>query len=340
MEDYSQLTPTEQRQRSKEIDAQLRKDQQESLVGKHRKVVILGPGDSGKTTILRQMVLMNQSQFTSEERTSFRESIRERLLMNVRLLLDAILMMEYPKELQPFLVKIQREIEEPEKISQLQASLTLVMENETIKRNYLSMARTTGMDDTFPYFSSKLGQVFDDSYVPSEDDILHTRRPTDQITETILKQRAATFHFFDVPGQKDKRFRWAQYFEVDLNALMYIASSASFDQVLEEDATVNRFIDGVVLFDNVINHPLLLKTNTILMLNKIDLLKEKLERIKFKDYVVNYEGPNQFDKVIRFINKLFVKCNKTADRGMVTHVTTAVDRKLMTKICSSVQYFD
>lgn len=72
-----------------------------------------------------------------------------------------------------------------------------------------------------------------------------------------------------------------------------------FDQVLEEDETVNRIEDSVLLWKAVVANPLLAKTNLVLFLNKCDILKHKLASgIRFAQYVLSYgDRPNDFESV-------------------------------------------
>jgi G-protein alpha subunit len=58
--------------------------------------------------------------------------------------------------------------------------------------------------------------------------------------------------FYDVAGQKDRRARWAPYFEHNLDGLIFIASIAAFDQRMKEDDTVSRFDDSLECFDELV----------------------------------------------------------------------------------------
>lgn len=90
-----------------------------------------------------------------------------------------------------------------------------------------------------------------------------------------------------------------------------------FDQVLAEDPLVNRLVrtfspypsqniidvprlsqeDSVLLWKSIVSNPLLAKTSIILFLNKIDILKAKLNAgIKFGQFIVSYGNrPNDYE---------------------------------------------
>jgi G-protein alpha subunit len=66
----------EQRQRSLNIDKQLKS---EALASKKKdtckRVIILGTGDSGKTTVLRQLTILYGSGFSESEKMKYRQAI-------------------------------------------------------------------------------------------------------------------------------------------------------------------------------------------------------------------------------------------------------------------------
>lgn len=55
--------------------------------------------------------------------------------------------------------------------------------------------------------------------------------------------------------------------------------------------------DSVLLWKSIVSNPLLAKTSLVLFLNKIDIMKAKLQSgIRFGDYIVSYGNrPNDFD---------------------------------------------
>ena len=81
------------------------------------------------------------------------------------------------------------------------------------------------------------------------------------------------------------------------SAILFLAPLSGFDQVLAEDATVNRLEDSVLLWKSICSNALLGKTNLILFLNKIDIFAAKLRAgIRFGQYIISYGArPNDYD---------------------------------------------
>ena len=69
-----------------------------------------------------------------------------------------------------------------------------------------------------------------------------------------------------------------------------MAAVSAFDQPLEEDRRINRMRDSLELFNTICNHSLFKNTSIILFLNKIDILKKKLNKLQLKDYFKEYQG--------------------------------------------------
>jgi hypothetical protein len=68
-----------------------------------------------------------------------------------------------------------------------------------------------------------------------------------------------------------------------------------FDQWLEEDPTVNRLEDSIILWTSICSSKLLANTQLILFLNKCDLLGRKLKRgVQVKQFLPSYgDRPNE-----------------------------------------------
>ena len=144
--------------------------------------------------------------------------------------------------------------------------------------------------------------------------------------------------FYDVAGQKEKRQRWVPYMQSRLSAIIYVTSIASYDQRMEEDRTVNRYVDALVLFESIMQNPLLKGVQTIVMLNKVDIFEEKIKVVDFKTHIHHYNGKNTSKDVIKFISEEFKRKNQEVQRKVIVHLTTGTDIKLMKGIIKSIQY--
>ena len=64
--------------RSQEIDKQIEEDSRK--LKKECKILLLGSGESGKSTIVKQMKIIHQNGYTPDERNAYRQTIYKNLL--------------------------------------------------------------------------------------------------------------------------------------------------------------------------------------------------------------------------------------------------------------------
>ncbi len=76
----------EEAARSKALDKQLK---EESKEGTSLKLLLLGPGESGKSTIFKQIQLIHQSGFGAEERAASKKLVQRNILQSIKALLHA-----------------------------------------------------------------------------------------------------------------------------------------------------------------------------------------------------------------------------------------------------------
>lgn len=106
-----------------------------------------------------------------------------------------------------------------------------------------------------------------ESFVPTNEDVLKLRTVTQSVIEHNFTVKGKKIHFFDVSGLVHHRKTWLSYFS-DVHSVMFVASLSSYNQTLVEDSSVNQMSDSLVLFEQMVNHPLLLKKDIVLFLNK------------------------------------------------------------------------
>lgn len=91
-------------------------------------------------------------------------------------------------------------------------------------------------------FCNDLDRIWDEAYVPTDQDLLRSRLRTTGITETIFDLGQLTYRMFDVGGQRSERKKWIHCFE-NVNCLLFLVAISGYDQCLVEDR------DGVSMPD-------------------------------------------------------------------------------------------
>lgn len=77
----------DRRNKSREIDRQLAKDK--FVYRRTIKILLLGSGESGKSTFLKQMRIINGTSFELQELKAFRQVVYENIVRGMKVLIDA-----------------------------------------------------------------------------------------------------------------------------------------------------------------------------------------------------------------------------------------------------------
>jgi len=80
--------------RNEEIENQLKRDKM--MQRNEIKMLLLGAGESGKSTILKQMKLIHEGGYSRDERESFKEIIFSNTVQSMRVILEAMEQLELP----------------------------------------------------------------------------------------------------------------------------------------------------------------------------------------------------------------------------------------------------
>lgn len=135
------------------------------------------------------------------------------------------------------------------------------------------------------------------NYIPNNDDILQSRRRTSDIQKLEFQVKLPiksdpnikqTFCMFDVGGQRGERRKWIQVFD-GVSAVMFLIDSSSFDAIDDENGR-NKLRETINLFFDVWTTRFLLNSNFVLLFNKQDILRKKIERgHRIEDHFPEYE---------------------------------------------------
>lgn len=328
----------EGRQRSDEIDSQLKRDRMN--MKSEIKMLLLGAGESGKSTILKQMKLIHDGGYTTEERESFKEVIFSNTIQSMRVTLEAMEMMglqfqrseNYGYKLA--VMDAPAQIDGTRLDSQLADAIYSLWADPAIKQT-VARANEFQLNDSARYYFESIERIGHHNYLPTDQDVLRSRVKTTGITETTFVIKNLTYRMFDVGGQRSERKKWIHCFE-NVTAIIFLIAISEYDQVLIEDETVNRMQEALTLFDSICNSRWFVKTSIILFLNKIDLFREKLPLSPLDRYFPDFRGPDTYDAASEYILKRFVSLNQSSTKQVYTHFTCATDTQQIKFVMDAV----
>ncbi|PVU90305.1 hypothetical protein BB559_004694 [Furculomyces boomerangus] len=310
-----------------EIETQLKKDK--ANLRNEVKMLLLGAGESGKSTIIKQMKLIHGNGYTLEEKESYKEIIFSNTIQSIRVLLEAMENMEIPldnpgnEKYVNLILDYPPQIEADVFPSDSAEAVKMLWHDKGVQECF-SRSNEFQLNDSAKYYFDSIDRLSQPGYIPTDQDVLRSRVKTTGINETVFNVGELTYRMLDVGGQRSERKKWIHCFE-NVTAILFLVAISEYDQVLIEDETVNRMQEALTLFDSICNSRWFAKTSIILFLNKMDLFKAKLPKSPLKDYFPGYTGENDVDSAGEYILRRFVSLNQSDTKQIYTHFTCATD---------------
>lgn len=296
---------------------------------KEVKLLLLGAGASGKSTVAKQMHILYLNGFGEKELAEYKHQMASNMVVNMRNLIHGARKLGIPisdslkKEAQ-LLAAFDEEVEEVDWTPELYDAIRQLWADEGIAAAF-KRSNEFQLSDSTHYFFSNLERFKDlNEYRITDEDILHIRKRTTGIVETQFSHNNLNFTMVDVGGQRNERRKWIHCFE-DVTAIIFVAALSEYDQVLEEDNETNRMIESLKLFEDTINNDWFHQKPIILFLNKVDIFEQKFEHSNLSDYFNEYKGGQDVAKAKKWIEEQFNSRNHSPNRQLYIHLTTATD---------------
>ncbi|XP_031633523.1 G protein alpha q subunit isoform X2 [Contarinia nasturtii] len=315
----------EQKRINQEIERQLRRDKRDAR--RELKLLLLGTGESGKSTFIKQMRIIHGSGYSDEDKRGFIKLVFQNIFMAMQSMIRAmdILKIQYSSPNNSENAELVRSVDfetvtsfEPPYVQAIKDLWADAGIQECYDRR-----REYQLTDSAKYYLSDLARIEAPEYLPTEQDILRARAPTTGILEYPFDLDGIVFRMVDVGGQRSERRKWIHCFE-NVTSIIFLVALSEYDQILFESENENRMEESKALFKTIITYPWFQHSSVILFLNKKDLLEEKIMYSHLVDYFPEYDGPKQEDKPAKeFVLKLYMACNPDPDRSCYSHFTTA-----------------
>jgi guanine nucleotide-binding protein G(o) subunit alpha len=316
------------RARSKQIEKNLKEDGVQAA--KDIKLLLLGAGESGKSTIVKQMKIIHESGFTVEDFKQYRPVVYSNTIQSLVAILRAmpnlgIAFSDEDREGDAKMVMdVVSRMEDTEPFSEeLLAGMKRLWVDKGVQECF-SRSNEYQLNDSAKYFLDDLDRLGAKDYQPTEQDILRTRVKTTGIVEVHFSFKNLNFKLFDVGGQRSERKKWIHCFE-DVTAIIFCVAMSEYDQVLHEDETTNRMQESLKLFDSICNNKWFGDTSIILFLNKKDLFEEKILRSPLTICFPEYTGAQEYGEAAAYIQAQFEAKNKSTAKEIYCHMTCATD---------------
>ena len=340
------------------------------------KLLLLGGGNVGKSTIFRQMNLLYGEGFTPAHKLQARSLIYENILETAFVLasnvndLDIVEddpLMDNADKIQRFLIDFRLAISDANnnsKVSSVDHKSVVVSEDIWISvesilndKRCVPLLENPKLDlvQSASYLVEHFSRIRSIEFMPTDQDCLRLRRSTQgdaKLTFDIdLKEMDASLRVtcVDVGGQAHEQVMWPKH-AADLNAIVYIAAVSEYNNI--RDGGISLLQEQFELLSNVCNSSDFKNATIITLLNKSDLLEAKVAKsdqdaFKFSKYFSDYDGSDgDKDAIISFFKSRVEQIVRSSKIGNVTAKypnfddivieTTAIDTGMMETVLRSL----
>ncbi|NXF39027.1 GNAI1 protein, partial [Nyctibius grandis] len=327
-------------ERSKMIDRNLREDGEKAA--REVKLLLLGAGESGKSTIVKQMKIIHEAGYSEEECKQYKAVVYSNTIQSIIAIIRAMgrLKIDFGDPTRADdarqLFVLAGAAEEGFMTTELAGVIKRLWKDSGVQACF-NRSREYQLNDSAAYYLNDLDRIAQTSYIPTQQDVLRTRVKTTGIVETHFTFKDLHFKMFDVGGQRSERKKWIHCFE-GVTAIIFCVALSDYDLVLAEDEEmastlmlkkgINRMHESMKLFDSICNNKWFTDTSIILFLNKKDLFEEKIKRSPLTICYPEYAGSNTYEEAAAYIQCQFEDLNKRKDtKEIYTHFTCATDTK-------------
>ncbi|KAF8872814.1 heterotrimeric G-protein alpha subunit, GPA3-like protein [Infundibulicybe gibba] len=326
--------------RSDAIDKQIEEDNKKYK--REHKILVLGSGESGKSTLIKQMKINLEGGFSNAELADFRPIIYQNLLDSMQ---SVILCMRkigleciddknrvLAEKVLDYSLKPSGDSSFSPKIA---GAIHQLWKDPTILEVISEHSGDFYLMDSAGYFFDEALRIGTPGYLPNKTDVLKAHQKSQGITETRFAMGQLLIRMFDVSGQRSERRKWIHFFK-GVGSIIFCVALSEYDQVLLEERSQNRMLESLVLFEAVVNSRWFVRTSIVLFLNKTDIFKDKLPTVPLERYFPEYPGGTDTNKAAKYILWQFMQTNR-ARLSLHPHITQATDTRNIRLVFAAVK---
>lgn len=302
------------------------------------KLLLLGAGESGKSTLFKQMITIYGKGYKESERKTFAPIIYNNIITAMKTLCHQVDHLEYQVDSERIAAKTwcEDDLKGDEEIDdEIGVRILSLWSDDGIQSAYDARSKFQ-LTDSARYFFERLKDIKLPGYIPTQQDVLRSRVRTTGIVENGFDIDGNQFKMFDVGGQRNERKKWIHCFE-NVTAVIFVAAISEYDQVLYEDENTNRMVEALNLFEEICNSRWFRDTSMILFLNKRDLFAEKIQKVSLRVCFPDYDGDDNYDVGCEFLQEQFEQKNRNPEKQVYTHVTCATDTDNISAVFNAVK---
>ena len=195
------------------------------------KILLLGAGESGKSTVVKQIKLIWNIQEPEHEIRKYIQALQRNVIEAIQTLLNASKQLGIPLE-NPDLAADELEIagldEQARVTPELAGTVDRLWKDAGIQKVFQRRDEFWNMDAT-PYYLNEVYRIADKEFRPNEEDMIMARVRTTGIIVSEIVEKPLRYQIVDVGGQRSERRKWIHCFD-DVKAIIYLSSLSGYNQ--------------------------------------------------------------------------------------------------------------
>lgn len=291
------------------------------------KLLLLGTGESGKSTIFKQVrKLYTEEQWETDELRDYSSKIYANINWNIMNLIAAVyrfkIRLRTPSLLKHFVEERGEGYsftysEDHDIMPQVARNLKALWNDPGIQKVW-ELRSDYQVFDNMEYYMSHIDRigVGRRAFIPKFQDVLHCRVRTAGVTHIDFRMYGTLFKMYDVGGQRSERKKWINCFD-HVVTIIFVAAVNEYDQFLFEDAKTNRTEEAVKVWEDIVNRKVFTNVGFVLFLNKWDLFQKKVLEFPYRDPLkglnMDYKGPDPIDVKERLEKGVLTDANSLKD---------------------------
>jgi GTPase SAR1 family protein len=215
--------------KSKQLEEELERQQAEenAII----KLLVLGTGESGKSTVFKQMKILYS---VPDPPAKFIMICRANLFGNAHTVAEGMkrLKIEYGSAEASAAAETIATVPpdgNPDDITKYAAPLKTMFEDSGVKEA-IDRAAEYQLNDSTIYFWERADELCKADYLPTEQDVLRARVRTTGIVQQNFQIKDKKYTMFDVGGQRNERRKWIHCFD-NVTAVIFVTAISEYDQV-------------------------------------------------------------------------------------------------------------
>jgi GTPase SAR1 family protein len=293
------------------------------------KILLLGAGDSGKSTFVKQIKQMHNG-FSKMDTDKYQSVLQDNCLVAMQQILDRV---PIPKSFR----KEKEDVLASDLLNQCVLSVVTLWECKEIRTAYENRSRLNlQIPSSSNYYFDNAERFANENFQPIPEDMFRAKLKTTGITEFELDHKGLTLTIIDVGGQRSERRKWIHSFE-DVTSIIFLAALDEYDMCLDEDHNTNRLEESLRLFEEITTSNVFQPLSWILFLNKTDLFEEKIKTIPLSDYFteISKEDSKKYEMCYDFIHSLYKKRFK--GKNLYSYPTCAIDSEKCSQVFVAIR---